>query len=87
MKLLIAAAAFAVAAPAAAQTAQTAPAHAEHGSEHHEHGAEHKGCCEHKKADGTPMDCCKPGKDGKRAECCDKRAEHSAERDGHQGHH
>ncbi len=80
MKFLIAAAALVIAAPAAAQTA---PAHAEH-SEHkgEEHKGEHKNCCEHKNADGSPMDCCKPGKEGKRAACCDKHAEHGSEKHG-----
>jgi hypothetical protein len=78
MKILIAAAALIVALPAAANAQAAQPAHAEHkhGSGH---GEEHKDCCKHKNADGTPMDCCKPAKDGKRAACCDKhdaKAEH-----------
>ncbi|HEX8444257.1 MAG TPA: hypothetical protein VF631_11485 [Allosphingosinicella sp.] len=85
MKFLIAAAALIIAAPAAAQTA---PAHAEH-SEHkgEEHKGEHKGCCDHKNADGSPMDCCKPGKDGKRAACCDKHAKHGSGEKHGAGHH
>ena len=78
MKLLIAAAALIAALPAAA-VAQTAPP-AEHAEpKGMDHGKEHKGCCEHKNADGTPMDCCKEGKDGKRAACCEKhdKAAHS----------
>ncbi len=83
MKFLIAAAALVIAAPVAAQTAP-----AEHG-EHHgqEHKGEHKDCCEHKQADGTPMDCCKPGKDGKRAACCDKHKDAGNEHAGHGGGH
>ena len=81
MKLLIAAAALIAPLPAAALGQSAPPAeHAEHG-EHKgmDHGKEHKGCCEHKNADGTPMDCCEEGKDGKRAACCEKhdKAEHS----------
>jgi Ni/Co efflux regulator RcnB len=83
MKLFIAAAALIVALPAAAQ-AQSQPAQAEHHGEHKgmDHGKEHKGCCEHKNADGTPMDCCKLGKDGTRPACCEK---HDAKA-GHKGH-
>ncbi len=82
MKLFIAAAALLVAMPAAAQTQPAA--HAEHHGEHKgmDHGKDHKGCCEHKNADGTPMDCCKPAKDGTRPACCDK---HDAKAD-HKGH-
>ncbi len=81
MKFLIAAAALIVAAPVAAQTAPAAHAeHAEHQGEKHE--GEHKGCCEEGK-----MECCKPGKDGKRAACCDKHAaKDSGEKHG-AGHH
>ena len=50
-----------------------------------DHGKDHKGCCEHKKADGTPMDCCKPGKDGTRPACCDK-PDAKAEHKGHDKH-
>ena len=71
MKLLIAAAAVVIAAPAAAQTAPAHAAHSEHGDEHK---GEHKSCCEHKNADGSLMDCCKTGQDGKPAACCDKHA-------------
>ena len=73
MKLLIAAAALVIAAPAAAQTAPAHAAHSEHKGEEHK-GGEHKGCCEHKNADGSLMDCCKTGEDGKPAACCDKHA-------------
>ena len=84
MKALIAAAALLVALPAAAYAQSTPPAPAEHHGEHKgmDHGKEHKDCCKHKKADGTPMDCCKPGKDGTRPACCDK---HEAKGE-HQGH-
>jgi hypothetical protein len=83
MKFLIAAAALVIAAPVAAQTA---PAnHAEHGSE--EHKGEHKGCCDHKNADGKPMDCCKPPLTGKSAPCCDKHAEHKQDAKHGAGHH
>ncbi len=81
MKFLIAAAALVVAAPAAAQTAPAAHAeHAEHEGEKHE--GEHVDCCK----DGT-MDCCKPGKDGKRAACCDKHAEKASGEKHGAGHH
>ena len=89
MKTLIAAAALLVALPAVASAqAQPAPAeHAEHHGEHKgmDHGKDHKGCCEHKKADGSPMDCCKPGKDGTRPACCDKH-DAKAEHKGHDKH-
>jgi hypothetical protein len=86
MKILIAAAALIVALPAAANAQTSQPAHAEHG-EHKgtDHGREHKDCCEHKNADGTPMSCCKEGKDGKRPACCDKHAA-KAEHSGHAKH-
>ena len=86
MKFLIATAALIIAAPVAAQTAPAG--HAEHG-EHQdgEHKGEHGDCCEHKNADGTPMDCCKPGKDGKRAACCDKHGEHGSGEQHGAGHH
>jgi len=87
MKFLIAAAALIVASPAAAYAQQAQPAHSEDHGEHKgmDHGKEHKGCCEHKNADGTPMECCKPGKNGKRRACCE---EHDAksEHEGHDGH-
>ena len=88
MKILIAAAALIVALPAAANAQQAQPAHAEHGGEHKgmDHGKEHKGCCEHKNADGSPMDCCKPGKEGARPACCEKHSGKS-EQEGHSGHH
>jgi hypothetical protein len=84
MKTLIAAAALIVALPAAANAQAAPPAHAEHHGDKHGsgHGEEHKDCCKHKNADGTPMDCCKPAKDGKRAACCDKN-DAKAEHDGH----
>ena len=84
MKILIAAAALMFALPAAAHAQAVAPAHAEHG-EHKgmDHGK--KGCCEHKNADGTPMDCCKPGKDVTRPACCDKH-DAKAEHKGHDKH-
>jgi hypothetical protein len=83
MKTLIAALALIAALPAAAHAQGAQPGHAEHG-EHKsmDHGKEHKGCCEHKNADGTPMDCCKEGQDGKRPACCDKHAAKA----GHQDH-
>ena len=83
MKILIAAAALIIAAPAAAQTA---PVHAEHGSEHQEHGSEPGGCCDHQNADGSPMECCKPGEDGKRPSCCDQQAAQKAGKGGHANH-
>jgi hypothetical protein len=83
MKFLIAAAALVIAAPVAAQTAPAS--HAEHGGGEHE--GEHKsGCCDHKTADGSAMDCCKPGADGKPAPCCDKHAEHG-KGEKHGAHH
>ena len=55
-----------------------------HGAEHQgmNHGGEKKGCCDHKTADGKPMDCCK-GKDGKMS-CCEKHQKQA--KDGHAGH-
>jgi hypothetical protein len=89
MKAFIAAAALLMALPAAANAQAAPPAHAEHHGEHKgmDHGKDHKGCCEHKNADGRPMDCCKEGKDGKdgkRPACCDKHAK--AEHKGHDKH-
>lgn len=71
MKTLFAAFALIAALPAAAQ-AQTATSQ--------EHSG-HKDCCDHKNADGTPMDCCKE-KDGKRPACCQDSQGH----DKHAGH-
>ena len=71
MKTLIAAIALTIALPAAANI-QAAQPHAGH-SQHQgmDHGKD-KGCCDHKGADGKPMECCEKGmKDGK-MECCDK---------------
>ena len=85
MKTIIAAVALVIALPAAANAQAAQPGHADHHADHKgmDHGKEHKDCCKHKNADGTPMDCCKPGKDGKMAACCEKHAE---KQDAHAGH-
>ena len=93
MKTIIAAVALVIALPAAAnaQSVDSQSAHANHGQDHaqHEgmdHGKEHKDCCEHKNADGTPMDCCKPAKDGKAMACCAKHEKQQADHSGHANH-
>lgn len=76
MKTFIAALALSVAFPAVAHAqASQAEDHAQH------QGMNHDDCCDHKKADGSPMDCCKE-KDGKHADCCQDAKGH----DKHAGH-
>ncbi len=83
MKTFIAAMALVVALPAAANAQAAQPAHAqEHGDHKGTDHKDHKGCCEHKKADGTPMNCCKEAKDGKAMACCAKH-EKAGEHAGH----
>ena len=70
MKIIVVAAALLIAAPALAQTAE--PAHKEHDCCKEKDGKRGE-CCEKKKADGSPMDCC---------------AEHQAAKKEHkEGHH
>lgn len=87
MKTFIAAMALVVALPAAAnaQGAGHADPHAQHGGSHEQHkGMDHgKECCDHKTADGKPMNCCK-GKEGKAHACCDKKDQKG--HDAHAGH-
>ncbi len=88
MKILIAIAALIVAVPAAAYGQTASPAHAEHHGEEHGsgHGEDSKHCCNHKAADGAPMECCKQGREGKRPACCDKH-HGKTEHGGHSGRH
>ena len=90
MKTIIAAVALVIALPAAANAqASHADQHAQHQGMDHgsmDHGKEHKDCCKHKNADGTPMDCCKPAKDGKAMACCAKHEKQQADHSGHAKH-
>jgi len=87
MKILIAAAAFAVASPAAAQPA---PAVDHSGHRQHRHG-QHQGHGGHGQPQGQPQregqghdcPCCAPGADGRRPACCERMGTQQRSHSGH----
>lgn len=68
------AAALAAAAPAAAPSADPHAGH--HPAGHGGKGHEGKGCCDHKMAEGKPMDCCKDVAKADKAKCCAEHGQH-----------